>query len=112
MGIEQKSLSEQIREYNRQILQLKTGAEVAPMIRGFSATKEIDSEQPVYGSDLEHYRITYADGSQPILTEFSYGGLVWPQLPNGNTQEIYTYSQTVSTLYVMSTRPIISIVRV
>lgn len=109
---QQKTLSQQIREYNRQVLQLKTGASVAPMIRGFNASIYVDGEQPASGSYLEHYRITYDSGSQPILTEFSFGGLVWPQLPSGNTQEIYTYSQVVGTLYITSTRPIISVVRV
>lgn len=108
----QKTLSQQIREYNRQVLQLKTGASIAPMVRGFNASIYVDGEQPVVGSYLEHYRITYDDGSQPILTEFSFGGLVWPHLPNGNTQEIYTYSQVVGTLYITSTRPIVSVVRV
>lgn len=112
MANAQKTLQRQLLEYNRQILALKTGGAIAPMIRGFNASIYIDGEQSVPGSDLEHYRVTYDSGTQPILTEFTFGGLVWAQLPSGNTQEIYTYSQSVGYLYATSTRPILSIVRV
>lgn len=107
-------LIRQITNAERELLALKTAQKIPSLIRGYSYsfTVESDGTGDQYLNGMYRYNITYGDGSQPVLSEFYYEGLSWPQAPSGNTQLVTFYSQTIATCTIISTRPIISAVKV
>ena len=98
----------------KEIRALKTAKKIPSLIRGFSYSFEVvvDGTGDQYQNGMYHYRVTYDDGIQPVLSEFYYEGLVWPKSPNENIQDIYCYSQTTASATIMSTRPVLSVQKI
>ena len=114
------TLEKKIREMNREILRLKTSQ---PLVAGFKtwwAAYELELE-PVDPEETTtyYYEITYADGEQPILTEWGvvsestvWVGMAVLESPVGNKQVIAfwdTGSGIDIHLWFSSTRQILSI---
>ena len=102
--INKETLQIKLAKLERELLRLKTSAKVAPSFSTYFGSISIDSR-------LKEFTITYADGPQPIITDFYGGweGVVVPWTPSGNTQRVYTYGFKGRTMGIVSTRPILSI---
>lgn len=110
----QNHFIQELAKAEREIHSLKIAQKIPSLIRGYMQQFDVvvDGSGDQYLNGMYRYRITYGNGPQPILSEFYYEGLVWPQAPSGNTQEIYCYSQTTATCAIMSTRPILSVQKI
>lgn len=91
----------------RKLLELKTASKVGSNIianyYSFSATKH------------QLWEITYANGSQPIITNYYGDTLITFEAPSGNTQRfaIPTLNDIFpKVLTLVSTRPILSVVKI
>ena len=86
----------------REILALKTAGKASPRIQAYTKVLE--------NAPIGTRTITYADGSQPIISEFYFeNGDAVGFTPSGNTQKVVIFSQSVGDLTVVSIRPIVSI---
>lgn len=96
-----------------EIRNLKTAQKIPSLIRGYSYTFTVESDGTgdLYLNGMYRYQVTYADGEQPVLSEFYYEGLAWPQVPNGNTQLVTFYSQIIASCTIISTRPVQSVTK-
>ena len=62
------------------------------------------------GTYYNAWRITYKNGTQPIIAEaLSYSDTALSS-PAGNTQYLFSYSQAITSLTILSTREVESIV--
>jgi len=82
-------------------LELKTRQNIAGLAKSYYYTFTPDSVQP--------RTITYANGSQPIITEVYTEGNVTLAVPSGNTQKMFFYAQDAVTVRLVSTRKIVSV---
>ena len=64
----------------------------------------------VSGQNYFYWKITYKNGSQPIIAEVFSDAITSLSSPSGNTQYLFFYSQYPASITVFSTREIQSIV--
>lgn len=111
------TLENQIREMNKEILNLKTGhLVVSSMITYHGWFNFVESEE----SQTVIYEITYVEGNQPIITFTGYADGIQGELtfgePDGNKQLMYDFEGWHTAPYnrfeLLSTRQILSIRRV
>lgn len=110
----QNQFIQELARAETEIRALKTAQKIPSLIRGYSFTFTVasDGSGDVYGNGMYQYVITYGDGDQPILSEFYYDGVTWQQEPSGNTQRVFFWAQMVNECTIVSTRPILSAVKV
>lgn len=56
------------------------------------------------------WRITYKDGSQPIIAEALSYAFTSLTVPSGNVQYLFSFSQAITSVTILSTREIESMV--
>ena len=100
----------------REVLELKTAQQLSPRLKGYTKSTTL-GQLGATTSSLGHIRITYGDGDSEILTEFISDLSIWPAIPDGDTQDAnclaYTGSAAINApIFIMSTRPITSVVLV
>ena len=97
-----QSHSEFVKKLEQEVLELKTTAKAASLVRGF-----IYSETP---RELGRFRINYESGTQPILTEtFAYSTAL--STPHDDIQYIWIFGNAYGQpLYLISNRKILSVV--
>lgn len=107
----ENGFAQKIAMLDREVLNLKTAQKIPSLIKGVSYSFQVvmDGQGDIYHNGMYQYLVTYGDGLQPILSEFYYEGLVWPQKPSGNTQRVFFNSQINALCTIISTRPIISV---
>ena len=99
----------ELKEMQREILELKTAQQLAPHIRSYVKSFTISASPSDYPNG--HLRITYGAGDGDILTEILTDISVWASTPQNDTQDFYLLAYTASAfqnapIFVMSTRPI------
>lgn len=72
--------------FQRELLELKTGHDARSNMRTFYIEQEI---QEIASYTPTTFRLTYADGSQPIMTTAICDPTLIPLTPSGNTQDFY-----------------------
>lgn len=96
-----KDLQQLIKEMEREILALKIAAMKSPEVRTFWVSYTT--------SGTSNITITYEDGDQPIITNaYSWGNISLGPVSN-NTQTLFYYGQADIDIWIVSTRPILSI---
>lgn len=76
------------------------------------ASKYYIFEIPASAEYYAYWRITYKDGTQPIIAEVLSDATTSLSSPSGNTQYLFAYSQMSSMIKILSTREIESVVGV
>lgn len=107
------NFDDEIKEMEREVLELKTGQLAISRIKAYTASTTL-SELGATSSSLGHIRVTYGDADGEILTEFLSDISIWPAIPSDNTQDAnciaYTGSAALSApIFIMSTHPISAI---
>lgn len=99
---------------DREVKALKTAQRIPSLIRGDSYSFQIvaDGQGDTYSNGMYHYRVTYGDGPQPIMSEFYCEGLAWAKEPVNNSQDVYFWAQISNTCNIMSTRKILSVQKI
>lgn len=111
-----KSLEAKIKNFEREILELKTAQKLSPSVKAYYYNFTVDMTSgysTITAGDVICYRINYAQGENEILTEWS-GATVWATTPANNTQFIYIFAQHTleAGIYSLSTRKITSIEKI
>lgn len=93
-----------ISRLQREVRDLKTTAKSSPLVLGNFYSTTLSGQ-----SSLGRYRIDYAEGDQPILTElYSLGGAM--SAPHGTTQYFWLFSNAgYVDIYLLSTRKILNV---
>ena len=99
------TLQIRLKGYKRELLNLKQVKRASTNSRYY--IYNVTGDQVYYS-----WRITYADGSQPIVTEVLSYYDTSLSAPSGNQQYIFSFSQASAQLTVLSTREIVSVVGV
>lgn len=108
------SLQARIKNIEREIKALKCSQKLPSLLRGYSYTLPVDVRNISAQYTIYTFRVTYESGQNDIISEFIFPGPVTPLVPSGNTQiiRISVGYEGVQTLQVLSTRPIVSVVRI
>ena len=94
-----------LKRMKQEILDLKQIKRASSASKYYSFTKKDDNYYNVW-------KITYKDGNQPIISEvLSYADTALTS-PNNNIQYLFSYSQIISEITVLSTREILDIERI
>lgn len=102
MIISQKFYQE-LNDLEQEVLALK-------QIKKASSASKYYTKTGTSGSYHNYWQITYKDGTQPIISEvLSYSDTAL-STPVGNKQYLFSYSQVITSVTVLSTREIESIV--
>lgn len=98
-----EELWQKLKGFKRELLNLKQSKKVGTNCRYF-----------IYkvSGDTMHYswKITYKNGSQPIISEVYSYYTTSMSVPSGNEQYIFSFSQASAELTVLSTREIQNVV--
>jgi hypothetical protein len=94
---------QELNNLEQEVLDLK-------QIKQASSASKYYSKTGSSGSYHNYWRITYKDGTQPIISEvLSYSDTAL-STPVGNQQYLFSYSQATTSVTVLSTREIDSII--
>lgn len=80
------NFQERYNNIKRVILELKTGHDVRSNMRTFYIEQEV---QEIESYTPTTFRLTYAEGTQPIMTAAISEPSLIPLKPSGNTQDFY-----------------------
>lgn len=96
-------LAIKIKFLEREVRELKNAGRQSGLLKCYSYKVE-----RIIGT---HFKVVYADGTQPIISEFYFNGTIMPYQPNQNTNEqlFRAYYQAFFPLTVVATRPIIRV---
>lgn len=98
------TLQQEMIRLERMIHDLKQAKNAGTLVKTFNySDTSADSSSPGI------HKITYADGSMPIITEIYAGTSITLFTPEGNEQYYYVISQGVADVMIISTRPIVSV---
>ncbi len=106
-----KTLQQEIIDLAEEIRALKSSASLSPYTLAYSLTVD----NPIRSDETLHntFRVTYAPGTNEIISDFLVSGATWAEPPVGETQIVRTVpSVTGLTFTVYSTRPILKIERI
>lgn len=98
-----KNLQKEILRLEKELLALKQTRRLPSMLYSYSYS--VGTITP------SRYLVTYASGSQPIISEFVSYATITPGQISGNTQYIWAFSQSSASLTILSTRQVLSCVR-
>lgn len=94
-------LQEMLMTIERDLRDLKTRKNIAGIVQAYT--------YEIHVSDLTTKTITYASGSQPIITDvYGYGSHVLSTVED-NEQKLFVFAQDENDLVIVSTRPITSV---
>ena len=102
------TFQERYNNFKRELLELKTSHSARSAMRTFTRTVQLPEMSSYSGATV---RLTYADGTQPIMTTFIGNYALIPMNPSGNTQEFYMaygegYEFGAQKVFFLSTRQI------
>lgn len=101
--ISANQLWQEARRLKQEILDLKQAKKAGTAAKYFISSVS-------YGEEYySAFKITYKDGTQPIVTEALSSATTAFSSPSNNIQYLFVYSQTLSTIAILSTREIESI---
>lgn len=99
----EETFQKEILALEAEIYALKTVSRISPSVKCYTA-----SFTPING--LNPIKITYSSGSNAIITDFySYSGTFIPCEPDNNLQYVLYTASSPTIVYIVSTRPIISV---